>query len=137
MDKLHSKFKTYLKKKEKLDENDVNKFTNSEKKLFIKYLLNLRNIKNILKNKDVYDEEEIKNLSEKFNNKYVIKENENIKNINKLLNKILNEYNNIIPSYAVPNQTTYSSDLSVALSFFAAIVHLPIDEKPLPRLATT
>jgi len=34
MDKLHSKFKNYL-KKEKLDENDVNKFTNSEKKLFM------------------------------------------------------------------------------------------------------
>ena len=31
----------------------------------------------------------------------------------------------------------YAWYLSVALSFFAAVVHLPIDEKPLPRLATT
>ena len=31
----------------------------------------------------------------------------------------------------------YAWYLSIALSFFAAIVHLPIDEKPLPRLATT
>ena len=30
----------------------------------------------------------------------------------------------------------YAWYLSVALSFFATIVHLPIDEKPLPRLAT-
>jgi len=31
----------------------------------------------------------------------------------------------------------YAWYLSIALSFFATIVHLPIDEKPLPRLATT
>jgi len=31
----------------------------------------------------------------------------------------------------------YAWYLSVALSFFATVVHLPIDEKPLPRLATT
>jgi len=31
----------------------------------------------------------------------------------------------------------YAWYLSIGLSFFAAIVHLPIDEKPLPRLATT
>jgi len=31
----------------------------------------------------------------------------------------------------------YAWYLSIALSFFAAVVHLPIDEKPLPRLATT
>ena len=30
----------------------------------------------------------------------------------------------------------YAWYLSIALSFFATIVHLPIDEKPLPRLAT-
>ena len=30
----------------------------------------------------------------------------------------------------------YAWYLSIALSFFAAAVHLPIDEKPLPRLAT-
>ena len=31
----------------------------------------------------------------------------------------------------------YAWYLSIALSFFATVVHLPIDEKPLPRLATT
>ena len=31
----------------------------------------------------------------------------------------------------------YAWYLSIALSFFATLVHLPIDEKPLPRLATT
>jgi len=31
----------------------------------------------------------------------------------------------------------YAWYLSIVLSFFATIVHLPIDEKPLPRLATT
>jgi len=31
----------------------------------------------------------------------------------------------------------YAWYLSIALSFFATIVHLPIDEKPLPRLSTT
>ena len=31
----------------------------------------------------------------------------------------------------------YAFYLSIALSFFATVVHLPIDEKPLPRLATT
>jgi len=31
----------------------------------------------------------------------------------------------------------YAFYLSIGLSFFATIVHLPIDEKPLPRLATT
>ena len=31
----------------------------------------------------------------------------------------------------------YAWYLSIALSFFATIVHLPIDEKPLPRLAAT
>ena len=31
----------------------------------------------------------------------------------------------------------YAWYLSILLSFFATIVHLPIDEKPLPRLATT
>ena len=31
----------------------------------------------------------------------------------------------------------YAWYLSIALSFFATAVHLPIDEKPLPRLATT
>ncbi len=31
----------------------------------------------------------------------------------------------------------YAWYLSIALSFFATIIHLPIDEKPLPRLATT
>ena len=31
----------------------------------------------------------------------------------------------------------YAFYLSIALSFFATIVHLPIDERPLPRLATT
>jgi len=31
----------------------------------------------------------------------------------------------------------YAWYLSIALSFFATIVHVPIDEKPLPRLATT
>ncbi len=31
----------------------------------------------------------------------------------------------------------YAWYLSLGLSFFAALVHLPIDEKPLPRLATT
>jgi len=31
----------------------------------------------------------------------------------------------------------YAWYLSIALSYFATIVHLPIDEKPLPRLATT
>ena len=31
----------------------------------------------------------------------------------------------------------YAFYLSIALSFFATLVHLPIDEKPLPRLATT
>jgi len=31
----------------------------------------------------------------------------------------------------------YAWYLSIALSFFAAVVHLPIDEKPLPRLVTT
>jgi len=31
----------------------------------------------------------------------------------------------------------YAWYLSIGLSFFAALVHLPIDEKPLPRLATT
>ena len=112
MDKLHSKFKNYL-KKEKLDENDVNKFTNSEKKLFMKYLLTILNINNILKNKYVYDEKQIKEISEKFNNEYVIKED--ITKINQILNRILKEYNKIIQSYAVQNQTTYSSDLSVAL----------------------
>ena len=30
----------------------------------------------------------------------------------------------------------YAWYLSIALSFFATLVHLPIDEKPLPRLAT-
>ena len=30
----------------------------------------------------------------------------------------------------------YAWYLSIALSFFATVVHLPIDEKPLPRLAT-
>ena len=41
MDKLHSKFKTYL-KKEKLDENDVNNFTNSE--LLTKYKKDFSNL---------------------------------------------------------------------------------------------
>ena len=31
----------------------------------------------------------------------------------------------------------YAWYLSIALSFFATVVHLPIDEKPLPRLVTT
>jgi MFS family permease len=31
----------------------------------------------------------------------------------------------------------YAWYLSIGLSFFATVVHLPIDEKPLPRLATT
>jgi len=31
----------------------------------------------------------------------------------------------------------YAWYLSIVLSFFATVVHLPIDEKPLPRLATT
>ena len=31
----------------------------------------------------------------------------------------------------------YAWYLSIALSFFATVIHLPIDEKPLPRLATT
>ena len=31
----------------------------------------------------------------------------------------------------------YAWYLSIALSFFATLVHLPIDERPLPRLATT
>ena len=31
----------------------------------------------------------------------------------------------------------YAWYLSIALSFFATIIHLPIDEKPLPRLVTT
>ena len=31
----------------------------------------------------------------------------------------------------------YAWYLSIALSFFATVVHLPIDERPLPRLATT
>jgi len=31
----------------------------------------------------------------------------------------------------------YAWYLSITLSFFATVVHLPIDEKPLPRLATT
>ena len=31
----------------------------------------------------------------------------------------------------------YAWCLSIGLSFFATVVHLPIDEKPLPRLATT
>ena len=31
----------------------------------------------------------------------------------------------------------YAWSLSIALSFFATIIHLTIDEKPLPRLATT
>ena len=31
----------------------------------------------------------------------------------------------------------YAWYLSIALSFFATLIHLPIDEKPLPRLATT
>ena len=31
----------------------------------------------------------------------------------------------------------YAWYLSIALSFFATIIHLPIDEKPLPRLATS
>ncbi len=31
----------------------------------------------------------------------------------------------------------YAWYLSIALSFFATVVHLPIDEKPLPRLATS
>ena len=31
----------------------------------------------------------------------------------------------------------YAFYLSIVLSFFAAIIHLPIDEKPLPRLVTT
>ena len=31
----------------------------------------------------------------------------------------------------------YAWYLSIGLSFFATLVHLPIDEKPLPRLATT
>ena len=31
----------------------------------------------------------------------------------------------------------YAWYLSIGLSFFAALVHLPIDERPLPRLATT
>ena len=31
----------------------------------------------------------------------------------------------------------YAFYLSIALSFFATVIHLPIDERPLPRLATT
>ena len=31
----------------------------------------------------------------------------------------------------------YAWYLSIGLSFFATAVHLPIDERPLPRLATT
>ena len=30
-----------------------------------------------------------------------------------------------------------SFESNVSISFFAAVIHLPIDEKPLPRLATT